>query len=131
MQQAFVDALAQGATSATDAARLAGYGSARVAAHRMMKAPHIRDAVRNERARVLGTMLAPRAFKVLADVLASENARDADKLKAAAIVLDHVRRDDAVAPTLPAKPTSEMSLAELEAFVRAAAERMNADGSPR
>ncbi len=89
-QTLFVHHLVNGAASASEACRMAGYeGTAvRQQASQMMRKPHIQKAVREEQFRRLNGNLANIALTTLENVMLDENAPYAAKVSAAIAVLE-------------------------------------------
>lgn len=76
----------------THCAKLAGYSansanSLRVTAHHLFHDERIQEAIREESQRRLVGML-PLATRIVGDILASEDAKDENRLKAAGMVMD-------------------------------------------
>lgn len=106
--------------SQTDAARQAGYAEPGVAGYQLKRNPRIIAAIHAEQALVIGGDLANAALGVLRDILTGDHPAKL-KLDAAKTVLDragHIAPKAGDAPTGEDKPLAEMSVDELEAFIR-------------
>jgi hypothetical protein len=134
-QARFAENLAAGMT-ATDAARAAGYltsspQSLRVTASRLTSLPSIQQAVFQHRERRLQGPLASMALACLEGVMQDLAAPPAARIQAAKFILEAAghglenRRLSARHPDDIEKGISNFTLAELEAMVAAAEERMN------
>lgn len=119
----FAEAYVLGHGNATRAAIEAGYSptSARQTASRLLHLPHIQDAIRRAQAHALKGRMATKALGVLEKILDDENAPAGVRVDAAKTVLDRAGFAAARAPDASAadeKPLHEMSLAELNDFIR-------------
>ena len=109
------------AETPTHAARLAGVSLPEREIRRFWASAAGRALVREERHRLLAHRYVPHALRALGDVLKKPGARDADRVKAASVVLDHVARLEGVPdPRGLERRPEDMSVAELEAYIQAA-----------
>lgn len=122
-QLRFVTQIISGAPNATEAARRAGYKVPGQAAYDLTRNPRIADAIRTERAKRLDFELVPLALNTLRDVLRDSEARAADRVRAASVVLDHVHKAQRIEKPHEKDP-SRMTVAELEAYIAAAESRL-------
>lgn len=118
-QTAFAEAYVLGSGNATQAAIAAGYApvSARQTASRLLRTPHVQEAIRRAQAHVLRSRLASKALGVLEKVLDDDQAPAGVRVDAAKTVLDRAGLSAARTPdTVPDddQAPSEMSLAELD-----------------
>jgi phage terminase small subunit len=128
-QKAFVREYVRNGGSGADAARAAGYSAARPAqqAHDLLALPHIQEAIHREQARLIGGGLASKAVEVVQRILHDAALADTVsgqklQLEAAKTVLDragHIAPKASEAEMIGDKPLTEMSLDELDAFIRA------------
>lgn len=119
-QLAFAEAYVLGSGNATQAAIQAGYSavSARQTASRLLRTPHVQEAIRRAQAHVLRNRLASKALGVLEKVLDDDDAPAGVRVDAAKTVLDRAGLSAARVPdSVPDdnKGAAEMSLAELDA----------------
>ena len=123
-QQKFIHAYVANAGNGQAAAREAGY---RVSpnegrtVHRLLTDPVIRQAIHNERERRIGTRLATNALAVLEDLMNSPQTPAPVRYQSARTVLQmagHGGAESGQSQTPIDQPLVEMSIAELEAFVR-------------
>lgn len=91
MQQAFVYSVVSDGCSHVEAARRAGFESAKTAAYRLPRQPHIAAAIKQERAKVFDTDLANVAANTLRSVMQDVNAPAAARVSAARTVLEVTR----------------------------------------
>jgi phage terminase small subunit len=124
LQIKFVHYLVNGATSAVEAARLAGYeGSAiRQNASQLMRKPHIQAAIKQEQFLRLNGRLANIALNTLAEVMTDQNAPAGARVSAAVAVLERAGLHHDVEAKQMAevnKSVNEMTRDELESFIRA------------
>lgn len=123
-QQRFVAEFVANGGNGKQACVSAGYAakSAHQEAYRLLRKPHVLDAVRKEQARVLGTMSA-KALHVLDQLLGDTEISPAVRLDAAKTVLDRAgyvsARTPAHAIAGDEKPLNEMSTDELRAYLGA------------
>lgn len=122
-QRAFAEAYVLGCGNATKAAIDAGYSaaSARQTASRLLHTPHVQEAIRRAQAHALKGRLASKALGVLEKILDDESAPAGVRVDAAKTVLDRAGLPAARVPELQqdnGKPMTEMSLAELDEFIR-------------
>lgn len=123
-QQKFIHAYVEGGGNGQAAARAAGYrvsthGGRTV--HRLLSDPLIRQAIHNERERRIGTKLASSALSVLEGLMTSPETPAPVRYQSARTVLQmagHGAAEQASTQTPIDRPLVELSLAELEAFVR-------------
>ena len=135
MQTAFVVAFVFNGGNATQAAKKAGYSahSARVQAQILLAKPHVLAAIHVEQARVIGGELATLAVGVVRNILKDKTASKAVRLDAAKVALSLAGH---VAPKAPEaidnkdKPVSEMTVEELEDFIRKGREAMDRSARP-
>lgn len=129
-QQAFAAAYVAGNGNATQAAIDAGYSpvSARQTASRLLHTPHVQDAIRREQNKTLRTRLATRALAVLEKVMEDDAAPMGVRVDAAKTILDRAGLPALRTPgqdeDLAQAPLTEMSLAQLESFIRASQLRL-------
>lgn len=129
-QGKLVSAIVDGVKPA-DSWMIAGYAD-QTAAWRALRLPHVLLAIRSELARVVGAELPALAVSVLRRILSDDDAADKDRLAAARLALEAGRvigkADAQKNPLAPGeqKNVEDMSQAELEAFVRAGRERVQA-----
>ena len=118
MQRQFVACLVRTGSTPTHAAREAGYAVPKVAAHDLLRLPHVAAAVRLERERYISGELANVATGTLHAILVDSGAPAAARVQAARTVLEmsgeigrHKRaaEDD--------RPLSEMSADELAGLI--------------
>jgi phage terminase small subunit len=138
MQQAFAVAYVANGGNASEAAKTAGYSavSARQQGSALLDKPHVVAAIHAEQARLIGTELATLAVGVVRGILEDANAHPKLRLDAAKTVLDragHIAPRSAELDAGLSKPMNEMSVPELEAFVKRAQEafaRVEASPNP-
>lgn len=131
MQRRFAEIVAQGTASNAQAAVLAGYSeaTASVIGSQLVRKKHIQNAIAEYRSLVLGTELAPLALRALGEVLRDKSARPGDRVRAAAVVLERLAKHEETHSGV-AKDPSQMSVAELEGYIRAAESKLQ-DVTPR
>lgn len=112
------------ADSPLSACRMAGLNLTAREARALFRKADMAEAMRQERRRVISTELVPAALAALGEVLGDPSQKAGDRVKAAGIVLEHARKGDEEAAKAPEKAPSEMTLAELEAYVASAAGRL-------
>jgi phage terminase small subunit len=127
-QKTFVREYVGNGGCGADAARAAGYAASRPAqqAHDLLALPHIQEAIHREQSRLIGGNLASKAVEVVHrilhdDALAGSVAGQKLQLEAAKTVLDragHIAPKASEPEMIGDKPITEMSLEELEAFIR-------------
>jgi phage terminase small subunit len=121
-QQRFVAEFVSNGGNGKQACVSAGYAakSAHQEAYRLLRKPHVLDAVRKEQARVLGTMSA-KALHVLDQLLGDTEISPAVRLDAAKTVLDRAGYVSARTPAHAIgsndQPLNEMTPDELRAFL--------------
>jgi hypothetical protein len=120
-QSAFVDAKVRGLSN-TEAARLAGFAFPKQEASRLMHStPNVADAIRKGVALRLHTA-APDALGVLEDIMRDTAAPAPARIRAACHILDRclgrATAQQASSSDSDDKPIGEMSVAELEAYIR-------------
>jgi phage terminase small subunit len=123
-QRLFVEAYVLGHGNATKAAIDAGYSpaSARQTASRLLHAPHVQEAIRRAQAHGLKGRMATKALGVLEKILDDESAPAGVRVDAAKTVLDRAGMGAIRTPDHAVendKPVAEMTVAELDALVRA------------
>jgi hypothetical protein len=123
-QQKFIHAYVENGGNGQAAARAAGYSvsphEGRVV-HRLLTDPVVRGAIHNERDRKIGTRLASRALSVLEELMTSPATPAPVRYQSARTVLQmagHGGAEQESRQTPVDRPLVELSLAELEAFVR-------------
>jgi phage terminase small subunit len=117
-----VNFVANGGNGA-EAARDAGYAeaNARSAAYKLVRMPHVQDAIRKEQRRQLGGEMATKALSVLKGILDDDEAPYGAKVDAARTILD---RAGLIAPKSRGdgegdeKEIDQMTMAELEAKIQ-------------
>ena len=117
-----VNFVANGGNGA-EAARDAGYAEAhaRVSAYRLVRLPHVQDAIRAEQRRQLNGDMATKALSVLKGILEDDEAPYGARVDAAKTILD---RAGIIAPKSrgegegDSKEIDEMTMAELEAKIQ-------------
>lgn len=124
LQSRFVHYLVNGAASATEAARLAGYegSSIRQNASQLMRKPHVQAAIKQEQFLRLSGSLANTALNTLAEIMTDQNAPAGARVSAAVTVLERAGlHHDVGAKQLAEvnKSVNEMTREELESFIRA------------
>jgi phage terminase small subunit len=124
-QHAFAVAYVMGNGNATQAAIDAGYSpvSARQTASRLLHTSRVQDAIRREQNKSLRTRLATRALAVLEKVMEDDAAPMGVRVDAAKTILDRaglpaVRVAEPI-ESLESMSLGEMSLPQLESFIRA------------
>lgn len=127
-QKVFVREYVRNGGSGADAARAAGYAASRPAqqAHDLLALSHIQEAIHREQSKLIGGDLASKAVEVVHrilhdDALAGSVAGQKLQLEAAKTVLDragHIAPKASEPEMIGDKPLTEMSLEELEAFIR-------------
>lgn len=127
-QKTFVREYVRNGGCGADAARAAGYAASRPAqqAHDLLALPHVQEAVHREQARLIGGTLASKAIEVVHrilhdDALAGTVSGQKVQLEAAKSVLDragHIAPKAWEPEMIGDKPITEMSLDELDAFIR-------------
>lgn len=127
-QKTFVREYVRNGGCGADAARAAGYAASRPAqqAHDLLALPHVQEAVHREQARLIGGTLASKAIEVVHrilhdEALAATVSGQKVQLEAAKSVLDragHVAPKASEPEMIGDKPITEMSLDELDAFIR-------------
>lgn len=127
-QKTFVREYVRNGGCGADAARTAGYAASRPAqqAHDLLALPHVQEAVHREQARLIGGTLASKAIEVVRRILHDETlaatvSGQKVQLEAAKSVLDragHIAPKASELEMIGDKPITEMSLHELEAFIR-------------
>jgi len=133
-QAAFAVAYVANGGNGTEAAKAAGYSpqTARQQAASLLNKPHVRDAIHAEQARTMGTELASAAVGRLRQIINDQSAHPKIVLDAAKTILDragHVA-PKAAEPEPPArKPLAEMSVQELEEFIRRGRETQAQDAA--
>lgn len=131
MQEKFVELVANGVLSATQCAIEAGFSekSADAIASQLKRLPNVQEAIRNARSVLLGTELAPLALRTLGEVLRDKSAKPGDRVRAAAVVLERTAKHEETLPVTTKDP-SQMSVNELEGYIREAESRL-VDVTPR
>lgn len=127
-QKVFVREYVRNGGSGADAARAAGYAASRPAqqAHDLLELAHIQEAIHREQSRLIGGTLASKAVEVVHrilhdDALAGSVAGQKLQLEAAKTVLDragHIAPKASEPDMIGDKPLNEMTVEELEAFIR-------------
>jgi phage terminase small subunit len=127
-QKTFVREYVRNGGCGADAARAAGYAASRPAqqAHDLLALSHIQEAIHREQARLIGGCLASKAVEVVQrilhdEALAGSVAGQKLQLEAAKTVLDragHIAPKASEPEMIGDKPLAQMSLDELEAFIR-------------
>lgn len=113
-QRVFVSVLTEEALTPTAAARKAGYAVPGDSAYHLMRTPHVIDAIRHARARLIGGDLANIALGTLRHVMVDSDAPAAARVSAARTVLEmsgELRKDAAADDA--GKKLHEMTLDEL------------------
>lgn len=139
MQEAFVLHMTNTPNAignATEAARLAGYSekSAGEIGYQLLQKPHVQQALREANQKTVCGSLAAKAVQVLKDILEDEDASPRLRLDAAKTVLD---RAGYVPPKAEEqdysaeKDLTEMTVQELEQFIRDAKAKDAADNKPQ
>jgi hypothetical protein len=120
-QLQFVHHFTNGARSAADAARAAGFADPGTAARRLILTPHVRAAIRAARIADIEGDLSRLALDTLRDLMATATTPAPVKLGAARFALEMARYGPEQAAKQPddQKPLAEMTIAELEALVTA------------
>jgi hypothetical protein len=123
-QAAFVKAFVELGGTATKAAEVAGYADPRTSSWGLLRLPHIQAAIRAERERTIMTEGASIAWATMKDLMQNPKYTGAVKFQAAKWTLEAAGSGLAAhraALGLPDgdKPLSEMTLAELDAFLAA------------
>lgn len=119
-QSLFVHHLVSGATSATEAARRAGYsgGGVRQVASQLMRKEHVQAAIRQEQFIKLNGDLANIALETLRSVMQDEAAPAGARVSASIAVLERAGLNASGGREMHhAKPVSEMTNQELAAFI--------------
>ncbi len=120
MQAAFVQHLVNGASSATDAARRAGYSGdgVRQVASQLMRKDHVQAAIRQEQFLKLNGDLANIALETLRSVMTDESAPAGSRVSASIAVLERAGfTAQSGKDSQQQKQVSEMSQAELMEFI--------------
>lgn len=121
MQVSFIKQLARG-TPQGEAARIAGYAGPDQQAWHLLRMPHIMEAVRKERDRIIGGELAGVALGVIRTILSDPGPPTKLKLDAAKFTLTlagHGVPASSGGPgdgLIPGKPMHEMTRPELDAY---------------
>lgn len=129
MQRNFVLAYVRNGLSATDAARQAGYAHPRTVAYELTRNSAVAAAIRAERTALIETEGANLAWRTLREVMEDKQAKPEVRVRAAVWTLEASGHGRAAGPdsaAREAKPLSEMTIAELEAFVSGGADRLRA-----
>jgi len=117
-QAAFVVAYATTGVNGTEAARLAGYSSPRTDSVRLLSLPHVRQAIRQQRERVIQTDLAKLALETLGQLMTNETTPAAVRHSAARTSLEMAGHLGKVAPdALENRPLGELTISELEKVI--------------
>jgi phage terminase small subunit len=127
-QTDFVDYLVKTGCTPTEAARHAGYANPKNDAYRLLRLPHVAEAIRDTQSRVIGGDLSNIALKTLRDVMQDAGAPAPARVSAARAVLEmggHYDREAREAERAD-KALSEMSIEELAELVRRGEEAMAA-----
>jgi phage terminase small subunit len=117
-QRAFVVTLVRTGCKPTIAAKTAGYSDGKVAAHDLLKLPHVVAAVRLERERYISSELANVATGTLRSILEDDSAAPAARVQAARTVLEmsgDIGRNKSTGDD--ERPLSEMSADELSRMI--------------
>ena len=112
----------------TDAARAAGYGQPASRAVELVRNDNVMAVIRAEQARFLGGDLTNKALKVLDHVLSDTDASARVRVDAAKVVLDRAGFAPRTSQNLDSeskKDITDMSQAELEAFIRRGQEALD------
>lgn len=120
LQSAFVHHLVNGASSATDAARSAGYSGngVRQVASQLMRKEHVQSAIRQEQFLRLNGDLANIALETLRSVMQDETAPAGARVTASVAVLERAGFSaQAGRDAIQQKQVSEMTNAELAEFI--------------
>lgn len=124
-QGAFVVNYVANGGNRQQAARTAGYSDPRTESYRLLNLPHIRQAIADERERVLGCELASKALATMSELL-GEDIPAQVRFQAARWVLEAVGHDSGRVAREPSdKPLIEMSVDELNDFIRCGSEALN------
>jgi phage terminase small subunit len=135
-QAAFVAAFVSNGGNATAAAREAGYSeeSARQSGSRLLHKPHVIDAIRAEQGRLISGKLCTKALAVLERVLDDAAAPYGARVDAAKTILDRgglTAKNGPRESDLNDKPLNEMSVPELEEFIRRGREGIERERAER
>jgi len=121
MQGLFVVAYVANGGNATSAAKTAGYSlrTAGKIGSKLVRNPHVQDAIRREQRRVLNGDLATKALGVLKAIMENEEAPAGARVDAAKTVLD---RAGLIAPRLAVTgdddvPLTQLPIAELRKII--------------
>ena len=120
MQAAFVQHLVNGASSASDAARRAGYSGdgVRQVASQLMRKDHVQAAIRQEQFLKLNGDLANIALETLRSVMQDESAPAGARVTASVAVLERAGFSAQSGREVhQTKPVNEMTNAELSEFI--------------
>lgn len=133
-QRAFAEAYVLSSGNATQAAVAAGYSpvSARQTASRLLHTPHVQEAIRRAQAHALRGRLASKALGVLEKILDDDSAPAGVRVDAAKTVLDRAGLAAARTPEselTTEKPPHEMTIAELDDFIRQSRRRLDMMGA--
>ena len=122
-QESFVHYLVNGACSATEAAKRAGYegSSIRQSASQLLRKPHVQEAIRQEQFRRLNGHLANLALSTLEGVMADPEAPHGAKVQAAIAVLERSgihHNIEANKISASHAPINQASIEKLQEFAR-------------
>lgn len=122
-QKAFVRIHVLNGVTATEAARQAGYGDAGARAFELVRKPHVIAAIHEARERHIGELASiglKRAHEILTEPAVTQAGKEL-QMKVAFKMLDlagHQAPKGQPADAAGRKPLAEMSVAELEEFIR-------------
>lgn len=125
IQRSFISYLVLEGHNPTEAARRAGYSHPNVRAYELLRKPHIVGAIRKEQGRVLDGDLANVALRTLRGVMEDQQSPASAKVAASRAVLEasgYFKREQET--PLENKSPLDMSVQELEAFVKKGREEM-------
>lgn len=117
LQQDFVDELVAGGCKPTEAARRAGFQHPGQEAYRLMRKPHVQDAVKDAQNRLIAGSGTNVALKTLLEVMQDTKAPASARVSAAGKMLDAAGHFSKKSDDDREKPLHEMTDAELQSFL--------------